>query len=146
MQLRLFHRERACTSAADSVRAHLLDCDACRAIVASLEAGDTIQWTLVDEHAVPAERVLDAGDTNQNTLAYEHVVPARPVLEAAHNDQNTVDFEPVDPARQVFSPPRAVDVLPVSSDTATLAGDATVCLSAGAAGKARPSNSLTRCK
>jgi hypothetical protein len=112
MHLRLLFHEPACTLEADSVRAHLEQCEVCRAIVAGLEAGDKIQTTLADEGVGLARRVLEAGDKYQTTLA-----------DAA-----------ADPAPQVLPSADALEVFRVSSsDLATSAGDATVCVPVGAA-------------
>ena len=46
MHLRLFFHEPPGTLEAESVRAHLEQCEVCRAIVAGLEAGDKNQNTL----------------------------------------------------------------------------------------------------
>src|SRR5271166_3785018 len=83
MHLRLFFREPGCTPEADSVRAHLEQCEVCRAIVAGLEAGEKNQNTLADAGVVPARQVVEAGDKNQNTLAYEAADPARLVMPSA---------------------------------------------------------------
>ncbi len=112
MHLRLFFREPGCTPEADSVRAHLEQCEVCRAIVAGLEAGDKNQNTLADARVVPARRVVDAGDKNQNTLANEAANPARLVIPSADTPE----------------------VFRVSTgDTAKSASDATVYLPVGAA-------------
>ena len=58
MHLWRFFHEPAGTPDADSVRAHLEECEVCRAIVAG----------------------LGAGDKNQDTVAYEAADPARPML------------------------------------------------------------------
>ena len=101
VHLRLFFHKPTSFPAADSVRAHLAQCEVCRAIVAGLEAGDQNQSTLVDEAVVPTRRVvrsadamelcrmsnivagLETGDKNQNKLAHEAVVPARRVMPSA---------------------------------------------------------------
>ena len=112
MLLRLLFHQPACTPEADSVRAHLEQCEVCRAIVAGLEAGDKNQSTLADEGVVSARRVVEAGDRNQNTLAYEAA----------------------DPARQVMPSADTMEVFRVSTgDTAKSASDATVWLPVAAA-------------
>jgi eukaryotic-like serine/threonine-protein kinase len=112
MHLRLFFQKPARTLEADSVRTHLEQCEACRAIVAELEAGVKNQTTLAYEAVVPARRVLEAEDKNQTTLAYEAVVPARRVMPSADT----------------------MEVFRVSTgDTAKSARDATMRLPVGAA-------------
>ncbi len=112
MHLRLFFHEPGCTPEADSVRAHLEQCEVCRAIVARLEAGDKNQNTLVDEGAVPARRVVEAGNKIENTVAYE--AP--------------------DPALQVIPRRGTLEVFRVSTgDTAKSANDARVRLPVGEA-------------
>src|SRR5271166_4382555 len=69
MHLRLFFHEPGCTPEAVSVRAHLEQCEVCRAIVAGLESGDKIQNTLADAGPVPARGVVEAEEKNQNTVA-----------------------------------------------------------------------------
>jgi len=63
MHLRLFFRGPASTLEADSVRAHLEQCEACRAIVAGLEDGDKIQSTLADQAVDPAPRAMPFADS-----------------------------------------------------------------------------------
>ena len=110
MHLRLFFHEPGCTPEADSVRAHLEQCEVCRAIVAGLEAGDKNQNTLVDEGVVPARRVVEAGNKIENTVAYEAA----------------------DPALQVIPRRGTLEVFRVSTgDTAKSASDATVWLPVG---------------
>ncbi len=49
VHLQRFFHERANTPDTDSVRAHLEQCEVCRAIVAELEPGDTDLQTLAFE-------------------------------------------------------------------------------------------------
>ena len=63
LHLRLFLHEPASALEADSVRAHLDECEVCRAIVAGLEGGDKNQNTLIGEAVVPARREILSADT-----------------------------------------------------------------------------------
>ncbi len=62
VHLRLFFHKPTSFPAADSVRAHLAQCEVCRGIVAGLEAGDMNQNTLAQEAVVPARRVMPSAD------------------------------------------------------------------------------------
>jgi len=62
VHLRKFFDEPACTLDADSVRAHLKQCEVCRAIMAGLEAGAEYQNTLADEVVDPARRAMQSAD------------------------------------------------------------------------------------
>jgi serine/threonine protein kinase/tetratricopeptide (TPR) repeat protein len=148
--LRFFHAPAA-TLEADSVRAHLEQCEVCRAIVAGLEAEGKDRETLVDEAVDLARRpvlsagarevrrtsqivnAVEVGDEGQHTVAYEAVGPVR-VMEAGDQDQKTVAYEGAGPARPVLPSAETMEVFRVSSsDTAQSAGDATVWLPVGAA-------------
>ena len=63
MHLRTFFHEPACTLEADSLRAHLEQCEVCRAIVAGLEGGEENHDTPAYEAVVPAQPVPPSADT-----------------------------------------------------------------------------------
>ena len=60
MHLRKSLHEPNCTLEGDAVRMHIAQCEACRAIVAGLEAGDGTENTLVDEVVDPAREPASA--------------------------------------------------------------------------------------
>ncbi len=65
VHLRMFFYKPASAPEADSVRAHLAQCEACRTIVAGFEAGDGIKKTLADEPAFLTPRVTSHAETVQ---------------------------------------------------------------------------------
>ncbi len=65
MHLWRFFHEPACTPDADSVRAHLEECEVCRAIVAGLGAWDKDHDTLAYEAAYPARPMLPPPDATE---------------------------------------------------------------------------------
>ncbi|MFI5455665.1 MAG: serine/threonine-protein kinase [Isosphaerales bacterium] len=130
LHLRLFFRAPVSTLEAESVRAHVEECEACRAIVAGLEAGDRIQNTLADQAVDPARRVIPSGDTMEVGRMSNNV--AGP--EAGDENRNTLADQAVNPALRVIPSADAMDVFRVSDGGAAQgAGDATVCLPIGAA-------------
>jgi serine/threonine protein kinase/tetratricopeptide (TPR) repeat protein len=62
MHLRLFTYQAAPALEADSVRAHLEQCEQCRAVVAELQAGDRERNTYVDEPAAPLRQAVPSAD------------------------------------------------------------------------------------
>ena len=101
IQLRLLFGERASTPEADVARAHVAQCEFCRAIVVELEVGDHHQNTMADEAVVPPRPVMPSSDATvafrkpeivarlgaedhvQSTMTDEAVVPPRPVTLAS---------------------------------------------------------------
>ena len=80
VHLRLFFHKPTFAPATDSVRAHLAQCEVCRAILAGFEVGDKAQNTLAFEGVVPAKGLPEAADKHQNTLVDEAVDPARQAI------------------------------------------------------------------
>jgi eukaryotic-like serine/threonine-protein kinase len=65
VHLRLFFHKPAFAPEADSVRAHLEQCEVCRAVVAGFVAGDGNTNTLADAPVFPASRETASADTVQ---------------------------------------------------------------------------------
>ncbi len=65
VHLRLFFHKPASAPDADTVRAHLAQCEICRAIMAGFEAGDGIMNTLADEPVFLTQRVASPAETVQ---------------------------------------------------------------------------------
>ncbi|HKI16522.1 MAG TPA: serine/threonine-protein kinase, partial [Isosphaeraceae bacterium] len=130
LHLRLFFHAPASTLEAESVRAHVEQCGVCRAIVAGLEAGDTIQNTLADEAVDPARRVIPSADTIE--VCRMGNIVAGP--EVGGKYQNTLADETVDPARRAMpSADSMADFRVSNGGTAKSVSDGTVWLPAGAA-------------
>jgi len=150
MHLRLFFHEPSSTLDADSLRAHLEQCEVCRAIVAGLEPGDSNQNTLVAETASPARRDISSADasevcrmsntaadprgqgTSQNTPADARAVNVSWPLDTGDKNRNTLADETSDTARHPLPSPGAREVVQPSSNATNSASDQTVFLPAGA--------------
>ena len=65
VHLRLFFHKPASAPEADSVRAHLAQCEVCRAILAGFEAGDGNKNTLADESVSASRRGMSSAETMQ---------------------------------------------------------------------------------
>jgi serine/threonine protein kinase/tetratricopeptide (TPR) repeat protein len=114
IRLRQFVYEPARALDADSVRAHLNQCESCRAIVAELASGDACLNTLADQLDVPARgAIAHAGDdevSRKSTITVGR--------ESADNFRQTLAVEAIDPGRRVIP---SVDTIEVVRD----AGDET---------------------
>jgi eukaryotic-like serine/threonine-protein kinase len=129
VHLRLFFYMPASAPCADSVRAHLEQCESCRAIVARFGAEDGNKNTLADEPGLPGQRVTSPAETMQFFRRSETAVGHDGARASTHP---LADIATMNDARPVLAPADTSAVsLAGNGVTVSSASDATMYVPGG---------------